>query len=164
MPGTRRYFVKRALAVGLLALAVGLLMLVKWACNGPQPMAVTQVKVIDGDTFRAELGPPGSMPEAVRVVDVRLAGVDAPELQHKCASASWQGRLRKKAAEARARLAELLEGAESIELVEVRKGKHFRLVARVLADGVDVGDALLADKLVKAADDQARQWWCAPPE
>ena len=46
--------------------------------------------------------------------------------------------------EAREALAKRLRQAKVIDLREVDRGKYFRLVAEVLADGANLSDALLA--------------------
>ena len=85
---------------------------------------------------------------------VRLAGVDTPEMRGKCALE------RAMAVKARDLVRGLLEKALRIDLLEPRRGKYFRLVARVLADGRDVARAIIAAGLGRPYDGGKRRGWC----
>ena len=54
-------------------------------------------------------------------------------------------------------LAERLRPATAIELREVKRGKYFRLVAEVIADGVNLSDLLLASGLARPYDGGKRE-------
>ena len=71
-------------------------------------------------------------------IGVRLARIDAPEVRTKCDAE------KKKGIEARDALVEHLRQAKVIDLREVERGKYFRLVAEVIADGENMSDLLLA--------------------
>ena len=71
-------------------------------------------------------------------IGVRLARIDAPEVRTKCDAE------KKKGIEARDALVERLSQAKVIDLREVERGKYFRLVAEVIADGENMSDLLLA--------------------
>ena len=71
-------------------------------------------------------------------IGVRLARVDAPEVRGKCDAE------KKKGIEARDALVERLSQATVIDLREVERGKYFRLVGEVIADGENMSDLLLA--------------------
>jgi len=101
----------------------------------PGPVPARLIRVIDGDTLlvRARV-----WLDLEVVTRVRLRGVDAPELRAR--DEEERGR----AAAARAFLATLAEGAPLV-LTEIGHDKHGgRVVARVAADGEDLGNALLA--------------------
>ncbi len=67
----------------------------------------------------------------------------APEVRTKCDAEKVAAR------EARDMLAERLRPATAIELREVTRGKYFRLVAEVLADGVNLSALLLERGLAR---------------
>ena len=108
-------------------------------------VAVKFVKCIDGDTFTCEI--PEGYPETVmRIVNVRIRGIDAPELHDK------RPEVRQRALDAKDHLEKLLSGAKRIELRRLGKDKYFRILAEVFADGVDVGKALLEKGLAVPYD------------
>ncbi len=108
------------------------------------------IRVIDGDTFWAWIEP---MPDLRVKRAVRIAGIDAPELNGKCAAE------RELAIRARDRLRELLNGAVTVE--DTRPGKYAqRLIARVLVDGRDVAPRLLAEGLARVMSNARRVAWC----
>ena len=84
-------------------------------------------------------------------IGVRLARIDAPEVRTKCDAE------KKKGIEARDMLAERLRHAKAIDLREVKRGKYFRLVAEVIADGENMSDVLLARGLTWPYDGGTRE-------
>ena len=117
--------------------------------EGPYEAAI--VRVVDGDTLRVRariwLG------TDVELL-VRIDGIDTPEIRGKCA------REKELAARAR-RLTESLVAAGAVRLHDVRYGKYAgRVVARVVADGEDIADLLLAAGLAHPYDGGARAPWC----
>jgi endonuclease YncB( thermonuclease family) len=121
----------------------------------PGPIPASVAVVIDGDTLRVKarvwLG---------QEVDtlVRLLGVDAPELDGRCADE------RRRAEDARAFVRRRTQD-RSVTLVDVRTDKYGgRVLARVMAaDGTDLGAALVAAGLAKASRGGRRVPWCLPP-
>ncbi len=117
--------------------------------EGPYEAAVVQV--LDGDTIRVRariwLG------TDVELL-VRIDGIDTPEIRGKCAH--------EKALAARARaLTESLVAGGAVRLHDVRYGKYAgRVVARVVADGQDIADLLLAAGLAHRYGGGAREPWC----
>ena len=81
----------------------------------------------DGDTCTFTI--PDVHPLLGDEIGVRLARIDAPEVRTKCDAE------KKKGIEARDALVERLRQAKVIDLREVERGKYFRLVAEVVADG-----------------------------
>ncbi len=66
------------------------------------------------------------------------------------------------AQEARAALVKRLRHAKAIDLHEVERGKYFRLVAEVIADGENLSDLLLKWDLARPYDDRTRgRTFCA---
>jgi micrococcal nuclease len=116
------------------------------------PVAAEVVRVIDGDSLevRARLWLGLDL-----TVEVRIAGIDTPEVRGKCDSE------RTMAAEAKRRLA-LLVGA-SVRLANVTGDKYGgRVDADVsAADGADVGAAMVANGLARPYDGGRRGDWCA---
>lgn len=124
-----------------------------WAAEPfPGPVAANVVRVLDGDTFLAEaLVWPG---QAIRV-NVRIRGIDAPEMKAKCP-------MEKEAAlRARDALGRLLAGA-SVSISNIAGAKYY---GRVLADvaapgGQPVAEALLAEGVVRPYAGGRREKWC----
>lgn len=107
----------------------------------------------DGDTCTFTI--PGVHPLLGDRIGVRLRGIDTPEIPGKCEEEKALAR------KARDRLEELLKAAKRIDLVSVARGKYFRIVADVEADGVKVVGVLLREGLGRRYDGVgARRLWC----
>jgi micrococcal nuclease len=108
------------------------------------------LKVIDGDTVEARIHV--WMGQEI-VTRVRLAGIDAPEMNGACAAETDLAR------RARNRLMDLI-GTSPVLLAEVRPDKYFgRVAARlVLGDGRDAGEVLGAEALARFGS--RRFSWC----
>lgn len=124
----------------------------------PGPIPARVVEVLDGDTVRVDAN---TWLGTTQRVAVRLAGIDAPELDGKCDDE------RARAIEARAFLAGLVAGGE----LELRAVTHDKYAGRAVAV-VLVGGRALAPQILAARDDQgrplarryngrARAGWCA---
>ena len=117
---------------------------------GPVPAEV--VRVVDGDTLavRAQIW----LGQTVEV-DVRLAGIDAPEMKGKCP------REREGAVEARTYLARLAEG-RAVRLTDITRDKFGgRVIAHVASDEApDFSAALRTRGLARAYDGHKRGSWC----
>ena len=89
----------------------------------------------DGDTCTVSL--PGVHPLFGERIDVRIAGIDTPEIRGRC--------LQEKALAISARelVNEALAHAGQIVLEDLGRDKYFRVLARVMADGQDLGAELL---------------------
>jgi micrococcal nuclease len=116
------------------------------------PVEAVVVEVLDGDTFLAEaLVWPG---HTVRV-NVRIRGIDAPEMKARC------GAERAAAEKAREALTSLF-GADRIAISNISGAKYY---GRVLADvttagGQAVASVLLGEKLVRPYGGGRRETWC----
>ena len=107
----------------------------------------------DGDTVRFDI--PIVQPLLGENIAVRVRGVDTPEIRGKCPTE------KKIAMDAKKRIQQLLEKAKHITLKETGRGKYFRIVARVVADGVDVGTVLLKEGLaVPYKGGKKNKNWC----
>ena len=93
----------------------------------------------DGDTCTVSL--PGVHPLFGERIDVRIAGVDTPEIKGKCA------REKELAIQARDLVNGMLAHASTIDLEDLGRDKYFRIGARVIADGQDLGADLLRLRL-----------------
>lgn len=98
---------------------------------------VTVARVVDGDTVQVFI----DMDLDCRLETVRLADIDTPELR---------GRERRRALDAKMFLVNLIEGREVWLCVklnrrgEIRRGRYRRIIGRILYQGRDVGQLLLA--------------------
>lgn len=110
------------------------------------------VSVYDGDTITVNI--PGVHPLIGQKARIRLAGIDAPELRSRRQCERLLG------LKAKGRLHTLLLQAESIQLHSVRRGKYFRIIADVVADGTSVSDVLLQEALVRRYNGGPRTSWC----
>jgi endonuclease YncB( thermonuclease family) len=116
------------------------------------PVEANVLEIIDGDTFLAEaLVWPG---QSVRV-NVRIRGIDAPEMRSRCAAEH------EAALQARQALGDLLQ-AGSVSISNIGGDKYY---GRVLADveaagGRPVAGELLARALVRPYDGGRRKNWC----
>lgn len=116
-------------------------------------VSVTEVtSIYDADTFRADIS---GWPRVVgERMSIRINGVDAPEIRGKCQQEKLAAR------EAKQFTVAMLRGARQIELRDVRRGKYFRLLADVYADGKSVAAALIAAGLARPYDGGTRGGWC----
>ncbi|MBF0193122.1 MAG: thermonuclease family protein [Magnetococcales bacterium] len=108
----------------------------------------------DGDTVRFNL--PGVHPLIGQNISVRIRGIDTPEIRGECLAEI------KLAKQAKVMLGQLLDRAGRITLKEVGRGKYFRIVAYVVADGVDVSYLLNNSGLAVGYDGGVKSGgWCA---
>lgn len=125
-------------------------------------IVVEGARAIDGDTVEVRVAVPlAPVAEGAVVLTrrVRIYGIDAPELRGRCPAE------RAAARDAAARLAELLAGARRVELAPVGDAadRYGRLLARVAADGADIGAALIREGHARAYHGVGpRPGWCAP--
>ncbi|BCH21742.1 thermonuclease family protein [Mesorhizobium sp. L-8-3] len=118
----------------------------------PGPVEATVIEVIDGDTFLAEAH---VWPGHSVTVNIRIRGIDAPEMKARCSKE------REAALLARDELNALITGA-SIRLSNIGGAKYYgRVLADVATqDGLSVGPALLARALVRPYSGGKRGGWC----
>lgn len=122
----------------------------------PGPVAVTPLRVIDGDTFEARA--PVWFGQEITVL-VRVRGVDAPETNGKCVREVAMAR------DATATLGEVLAGGRVI-LTDLTPDKYNgRVVAAAWVEtghGRDsIGDMLVAGGYARPYDGRARAPWCS---
>ena len=110
------------------------------------------LRVIDGDTIVVTL--PG-IPEVFgKRISVRLEGIDTPELNGKCHNEKVL------AQKAKDRFEGLIMKADVVSLSGVKRGKYFRLVAKVMVDGENISSTLLNEGLARLYDGKKRGGWC----
>ena len=108
----------------------------------------------DGDTCTFTIH--GVQPIFGDKIGIRLAGIDTPEIRGQCPEE------KQKAIEARDFLVQLLENAEEIILAEAERGKYFRLVAVIYADGVNLNEEMVrAGHAVPYDGDTKKHDWCS---
>lgn len=109
--------------------------------------------IYDADTFRVNIE--GYPAIAGQNVSIRVKGVDAPEIRGACESEKVLAR------EAREYTARVLRSAEHVELRNIERGKYFRILADVYADGESLADGLIESGNARAYDGGKRLGWCA---
>ena len=137
-------------AVAALALLAGLAL--PTLAGAVDFQGVIYLSAYDGDTIRVTI--PGVSPFFGANIPIRLRGLDTPEIRGKCNEEKAAAR------DARDRLRELLEQASRIDLIDAKRGKYFRLIATVQADGVDVAALLIQEGHARPYEGGTRAGWC----
>jgi len=109
--------------------------------------------IYDGDTFRANI------PDYPSIIGermgIRINGVDTPEMRGKCEQEKVLAR------KAKQYNIKALRNAKTIELRNMQRGKYFRIVADVYADGQSVGEGLVRQGLAVIYDGGRKvKDWC----
>jgi micrococcal nuclease len=116
------------------------------------------VDCYDGDTCKFNL--PNVHPLLGANINVRLLGIDAPEIKTKCQEERHFG------LSARDALRQLLHNASKISLKNTQRDKYFRILADIYADNLNVQRALLDRQLVVPYDGKKKapqgKYWCQP--
>ncbi|RME17004.1 MAG: thermonuclease family protein [Bdellovibrio sp.] len=115
---------------------------------------VKYVKNYDADTITFNI--PGVHPLFGKKINIRVLGVDTPEVRTKNACEKQKARNAKRLVE------NLLKRAHRIDLLNVRRGKYFRIVAEVKVDGVLLSHYLLKNGLAYSYDGGKKKKidWC----
>ena len=93
------------------------------------------VKNYDGDTITFNL--PDLHPIIGNKIAIRINGIDTPEIRGKCDKEKYNAK------QAKGMVEEFLKDAERIDLKNMKRGKYFRIVADVYADGENLADVLI---------------------
>jgi hypothetical protein len=113
------------------------------------------IKNYDGDTFTATI--PGIHPLLGKKIRIRVHGIDSAEIK---------GRTRcekKKATKAKKVAFEILSKAKRIDLLNIKRGKYFRIAADVMVDGkTSLAEVLVKSKLAYPYSGKRRPKinWC----
>jgi endonuclease YncB( thermonuclease family) len=137
--------------VRLFVLVVGVILSVTaWS----ESVTVSEVvRVYDGDTITVDVA---EWPTIVGDdIGVRIRGVDTPELRGKCEEEKAAARSAREFTKA------MVMNAETVVLSDIERGKYFRIVADVYADGVSVSGALIESGFGRAYDGGRRSEWCS---
>jgi len=119
----------------------------------PDIESVNVLSVYDGDTFRVDI--PDYPPVVGLNIPIRINAIDTPEIRGKC------NKEKSLAIEAKKIVSDLLSNAKVVRLKNLKRGKYFRLVADVYADGVNVADRLIELELaVKYDGGKKNMNWC----
>ena len=111
------------------------------------------VKNYDGDTITVTI--PGVHPLLGDKISVRVRGIDTPEVKGKCQKEKDLARTGQRLVES------ILKNAKAVTLENVGRGKYFRIVADVVADGKSVGAVLLKNNLAVVYDGGKKIMdWC----
>ena len=116
---------------------------------------VTLLDCHDGDTCRMIIP---YLPAPFTIMPVRFLIIDAAEMNGKCEQE------RQLAVQARMMTIRMLTEAHRIGLLQVKPDTFFRLDAVVIADGVNVNEALLRAHLAVPSSGTRTQDWCRPLE
>lgn len=140
----------RLLAVFLMC-AMPLAALAEKTYGGVTIAKVTSI--YDGDTFRVNI--PNYPPIIGQHIGIRINGVDTPEMRGKCEQERVLAR------KAKQYTVTVLRNAKTIELHDMQRGKYFRIVADVYADGQSVGEGLVRKGLAVVYDGGKKvKDWC----
>lgn len=96
---------------------------------------VKYVDNYDGDTVKVNIE--GVHPIIGHNISIRIRGIDTPEIRGGCLKE------RTLAKEAKELVKNILTNADDIVLKDIRRGKYFRIVADIYADGVNISEILL---------------------
>ena len=115
---------------------------------------VKYVKNYDADTVTFNI--PGLHPLLGKKINIRVNGVDTPEIRTKNQCEKDKARTAKKL------VANLFKYAKRIDLINIKRGKYFRVVADVLIDGKDLRHYLLKNGLAYSYDGgkKKKMNWC----
>lgn len=87
-------------------------------------------------------------------ITVRLAGIDTPEMKGTCEEEKALAR------QAQALTQKLMVQAAGIDLLEPKRDKYFRILAKVMADGHEVAQELVKAGLARPYDGGKKERWC----
>lgn len=135
---------------------------------------VKYVSNYDGDTVRVNI--PSTHPMFGNNADVRVYGVDTPELHpSKCKltgrnAAAYRKCIQQRACEkVKAKQAKeiveyFLSEGKRIDLVDIDRGKYFRIVADIIVDEISIRELLISWGLAVPyyGDTKQQVNWCAP--
>lgn len=114
---------------------------------------VTYLSNYDGDTVTVmvEVFP---VPKTFMKVSVRLFGIDTPEIRGKCDEEKAM------AVKARKFVQDALDGAKSITMKVIGKGKYGRVIALLYYDEQDLSSALIDEGYARIYKNDKRKPWC----
>ena len=116
---------------------------------------VQYVSNYDGDTVKFKI--PNTHPLFGENISIRVNGIDTPEMRTKDVCE------KNKAKKAQRLVENILKNAKKIDLKNISRGKYFRVVADIYADGVSVSSVLIKKRLAYRYDGGRKPSsnWCA---
>lgn len=115
---------------------------------------VKYLKNYDADTVTFSI--PSMHPIIGKKINIKVLGIDTPEIRtkDKCE--------KEKARNAKRLVKNLLKNAKRIDLIDVKRGKYFRIVADVIIDGISLNNYLLKNGLAYSYDGgkKKKMNWC----
>ena len=110
------------------------------------------VRVYDGDTFFVDIA---DIPAVFGDdIGIRVRGIDTPEIRGKCDQEKHL------AYKSRDFVIRVLENATVVDLMDVKRGKYFRVLADVLADGILLSTLLINEGLAVVYNGGKKHSWC----
>lgn len=137
-----------------LAVVIGFLVVSSQAHD--QTLRVSRVvRVYDGDTVYVDID---GLPDVFgKNIGIRILDLDTPEVRGGTACTKQMAAISKGIVE------KMLAGAETIVLQTPQRGKYFRLLGDLYADGKSVGQELIAQGRARAYDGNKKlKWECDP--
>lgn len=129
---------------------VALLLLSLEVIWGPLP-APADIRCHDGDTIIMDLK---GLPQVFgRGISLRLSGIDCPEIR------DADPVVRAHALKARKYLADRIDAAKKVQVLDAKRDKYFRLNGRLLLDGVDMSKEMIDKGFAKPYDGGTKQPW-----
>ena len=111
------------------------------------------VRNYDGDTVTFNL--PGLHPIIGEKITIRVNGIDTPEIKGKCKKE------KNEAKQAKQLVSSILKKSKKIELINMKRGKYFRIAADVIADGENLSDLLIKEGMAIKYDGGTKTHkWC----
>ena len=111
------------------------------------------VRNYDGDTITFNL--PGLHPIIGEKINIRVNGIDTPEIRGKCEKEKYDAK------QAKEMVTDILKDAEQIELKNMERGKYFRIAADVIVDGENLADMLIeAGMAIRYDGGKKTHKWC----
>ena len=102
---------------------------------------VDYIRNYDADTLTVEIK--DVHPILGKSINVRIKGIDAPEIRSKDQCEKNKARNAKKL------LQNILKNAKRIDLINIERDKYFRLLADVIVDGKNVKEVLIKNRVVR---------------
>ena len=93
------------------------------------------VRNYDGDTITFNL--PGLHPIIGEKINIRVNGIDTPEIRGKCEKEKYDAK------QAKEMVTDILKDAEQIIFRNMERGKYFRIAADVIVDGENLADMMI---------------------
>ncbi len=117
---------------------------------------VEYVRNYDGDTITFNI--PDIHPLIGENINIRVNGVDTPEIQGNTDCE------KEKALQAQKLIEDLLKSAKRIDLLNIQRGKYFRIVADVYVDNINLSNYLIKKGFSYPYDGGTKQKpnWCFP--